>query len=66
MLLALACGNTFLNATDDSPIPGVGVVGPDIAAVAKQAFYDFGERPTWTERASYGRCTLENFSTCEA
>ncbi|KAJ8589193.1 hypothetical protein M405DRAFT_862349 [Rhizopogon salebrosus TDB-379] len=26
----------------------------DIANVAKQAFYDFGERPIWTERVTYG------------
>ncbi len=34
------------------------MVSPEIAAVAKQAFYDFGERPIWTERVMYG--TSEN------
>ena len=29
-------------------------VSADLAAVARQAFYDFGERPTWAERVTYG------------
>ncbi|KAJ7225588.1 nucleoporin [Mycena pura] len=54
MLLGLACGNTFLDSTDDT-IPGtISMISPDMAAVAKQAFYDFGERPMWTERVTYG------------
>ncbi|KAJ7596975.1 nucleoporin [Mycena floridula] len=61
MLLGLACGNTFLSTTDDSDIPNVAVVSPDVAAVAKQAFYDFGERPIWNERPSYG--TAENLGS---
>jgi nuclear pore complex protein Nup155 len=58
MLLGLASGNTFLD--NDVYLgfePGVGTmssVSPDIATVAKQAFYDFGERPMWAERMSYG------------
>ncbi|KAK7059035.1 hypothetical protein VNI00_001659 [Paramarasmius palmivorus] len=56
MLLALACGNTFLDAKDQiSAGVGISTVGPDIASVAKQAFYDFGERPVWSERTAYGR-----------
>ncbi|KAF5355937.1 hypothetical protein D9756_004133 [Leucocoprinus leucothites] len=53
MLLALAAGNTFL---DGMPSPNGPVVhaSPEIVAVAKQAFYDFGERPIWSERVTYG------------
>jgi nuclear pore complex protein Nup155 len=36
-------------------------ISPELAAVAKQAFYDFGERPIWTERVMYG--TSENKGT---
>ncbi|KAG6818004.1 hypothetical protein H0H87_009159 [Tephrocybe sp. NHM501043] len=56
MLLGLACGNTFIDAQDES-ITRAGIISiprPDITAVAKQAFYDLGERPTWTERVTYG------------
>ncbi|KAI3622521.1 nucleoporin [Moniliophthora roreri] len=54
MLLALACGNTFLDARDQTSV-GISTVNPEIASVAKQAFYDFGERPVWSERTVYGR-----------
>ncbi|KAJ7103618.1 nucleoporin [Mycena belliarum] len=54
MLLGLACGNTFLDPTDDSSSGTISMISPDVAAVAKQAFYDFGERPMWTERVTYG------------
>ncbi|KAJ7706259.1 nucleoporin [Mycena rosella] len=54
MLLGLASGNTFLDSTDDSTSGTISMVSPDVAAVAKQAFYDFGERPMWTERVTYG------------
>ncbi|KII93895.1 hypothetical protein PLICRDRAFT_36114 [Plicaturopsis crispa FD-325 SS-3] len=54
MLLGLASGNTFLDLNDQSGSGTISTVSPDIAAVAKQAFYDFGERPTWTERVTYG------------
>ncbi|RDB29219.1 hypothetical protein Hypma_015604 [Hypsizygus marmoreus] len=54
MLLGLASGNTFLDNSDISPSGTIGMLNPDIAAVAKQAFYDFGERPMWAERVTYG------------
>ncbi|KAJ7932473.1 nucleoporin [Mycena leptocephala] len=54
MLLGLASGNTFLDSTDDSMSGTISMISPDVAAVAKQAFYDFGERPMWTERVTYG------------
>ena len=54
MLLGLACGNTFMD-TGDHSMPGtLCTVSPDVANIAKQAFYDFGERPIWTERVTYG------------
>ncbi|PFH50805.1 hypothetical protein AMATHDRAFT_75380 [Amanita thiersii Skay4041] len=57
MLLSLAAGNTYLefNDSDSSPGSAVSMVNPDLASVAKQAFYDFGERPIWTERVTYGK-----------
>ncbi|KAK0464897.1 nucleoporin [Desarmillaria tabescens] len=51
MLLGLASGNSFLDTTESASLA---VSPPDIAAVAKQAFYDFGERPIWSERMAYG------------
>ncbi|KAJ6519744.1 nucleoporin [Mycena sanguinolenta] len=54
MLLGLASGNTFLDSADDSTSGTMSMISPDVAAVAKQAFYDFGERPMWTERVTYG------------
>ncbi|KAK0208086.1 nucleoporin [Desarmillaria ectypa] len=51
MLLGLASGNSFLDTTESASLA---VSPPDIAAVAKQAFYDFGERPIWSERMVYG------------
>lgn len=54
MLLGLACGNTFLEPSDNQSAGKISSVSPEISAVAKQAFYDFGERPIWTERAMYG------------
>jgi len=54
MLLGLASGNTFLDPFDASRSGTISTVSPEIAAVAKQAFYDFGERPIWTERVMYG------------
>ncbi|KAF8846309.1 nucleoporin [Paxillus ammoniavirescens] len=54
MLLGLASGNTFLDAGDQSVTGTLCTVSPDIANIAKQAFYDFGERPIWTERVTYG------------
>ena len=54
MLLGLASGNTFLDITGQSATGTISTVGADIANVAKQAFYDFGERPMWAERVTYG------------
>jgi nuclear pore complex protein Nup155 len=54
MLLGLASGNTFLDIGEGPGFGNIAAVGPDIAAVAKQAFYDFGERPIWAERMTYG------------
>ncbi|KAG6862386.1 hypothetical protein C0995_011826 [Termitomyces sp. Mi166 len=56
MLLGLACGNTFLDFQDEtmSKTGNISTPRPDITAVAKQAFYDLGERPTWAERVTYG------------
>lgn len=56
MLLALASGNTYLDG-ENPPSGPVIYTTPEIAAVAKQAFYDFGERPIWTERVTYGAGT---------
>jgi hypothetical protein len=46
--------NTFLDAGEQSCSGALCSISPDIANVAKQAFYDFGERPIWTERVTYG------------
>ncbi|KAI6047699.1 nucleoporin [Pisolithus marmoratus] len=54
MLLGLACGNTFSDTGDQSTVGTLYTPSPDIANIAKQAFYDFGERPIWTERVTYG------------
>ena len=54
MLLAIASGNTFLDPMEQSPVGSMSHVSNDLAAVARQAFYDFGERPTWAERVTYG------------
>lgn len=60
MLLALACGNTFLDLGDPSPLGSVATLPPDLANVAKQAFYDFGEKPMWAERMTYGASKLSS------
>ncbi|EKM61129.1 uncharacterized protein PHACADRAFT_24346 [Phanerochaete carnosa HHB-10118-sp] len=54
MLLAIASGNTFLDLGDQSALGTVTTVSAELATVAKQAFYDFGERPMWAERTTYG------------
>lgn len=54
MLLGLASGNTFLNPAEGAVSGVITTINPEVAAVAKQAFYDFGERPIWTERVTYG------------
>lgn len=58
MLLGLASGNTFLDPSGAQLSGNISSINPELAGVAKQAFYDFGERPIWTERHSYG--TSEN------
>ncbi|KAI0639300.1 nucleoporin [Trametes polyzona] len=54
MLLAIASGNTFLDPMEQSPLGSMSRVSSELAGVARQAFYDFGERPTWAERVTYG------------
>ncbi|KAI0670007.1 nucleoporin [Trametes maxima] len=54
MLLAIASGNTFLDPMEQSPLGSMSQVSTELAAVARQAFYDIGERPTWAERVTYG------------
>ncbi|TCD69902.1 hypothetical protein EIP91_005726 [Steccherinum ochraceum] len=63
MLLALASGNTFLDPEQPVGLGKIGSLDADSAAIAKQAFYDFGERPTWTERVTYGTATGESSGT---
>lgn len=53
MLLGLASGNTFLDAGEQSASGTLCTISPDIVNVAKQALYDFGERPISTERMTY-------------
>ncbi|KAF8922648.1 nucleoporin [Mucidula mucida] len=52
ILLGLASGNSFLPPAEDAQSSSHGVISPDLANLAKQAFYDLGERPRWTERSS--------------
>ncbi|KAF6766148.1 nucleoporin Nup157/170 [Ephemerocybe angulata] len=54
MLLGLASGNTFLDGVEASSPGAVSVISPELQMKAKSAFYDFGERPVWTERPTYG------------
>lgn len=54
MLLGLASGNTFMDLQASEGVGALSTLSPEIAATAKQAFYDFGERPIWTERVTYG------------
>ncbi len=59
MLLALASGNTFLSTerSNFSVYNEVVNLNPDIATVAKQAFYDLGDRPIWVDRGyAAGTC----------
>ena len=53
MLLAMASGNTFLDLAEQ-PLGTLTTVSPELAGIAKQAFYDFGEKPIWAERTTYG------------
>ncbi|KAI0257476.1 nucleoporin [Lactifluus subvellereus] len=54
MLLALASGNTFLEFGEQPTGGSITNLAPELANVAKQAFYDCGERPMWAERMTYG------------
>ncbi|KAJ4002393.1 nucleoporin [Lentinula boryana] len=54
MLLALTSGNTFLDGSDQTS-SSISLGNSDLVAVAKQAFYDFGEKPIWSERTVYGK-----------
>ncbi|KAI0304810.1 nucleoporin [Russula brevipes] len=54
MLLALASGNTFLESSEQSISGSITNLAPELTNVAKQAFYDCGERPMWAERMTYG------------
>ena len=58
MLLGLASGSTYLDNAGQSATGTITTVTTDIANVAKQAFYDFGERPMWAERVTYGTSKL--------
>jgi hypothetical protein len=62
MLLALACGNSFLELGDASRLGRINNIRPQLVDVAKQAFYDFGERPIFSERMTYGTGTNFAFS----
>ncbi|KAJ3721481.1 nucleoporin [Lentinula raphanica] len=37
------------------PSSSASLGNPDLVGVAKQAFYDFGEKPIWSERTVYGK-----------
>lgn len=52
MLLALASGNKYLAAERDrsSVYDDVVALSPEIAAIAKQMFYELGDRPVWVDR----------------
>ncbi|KAF5374778.1 hypothetical protein D9758_000357 [Tetrapyrgos nigripes] len=54
MLLCLASGNTFLDVSDQSH-SSIASLKPELAVTAKQAFYECGERPVWSERTVFGR-----------
>jgi nuclear pore complex protein Nup155 len=62
MLLGIVSGNSFL--MDGSTVGTISTMSPDIVAVAKQAFYDFGERPMWAERITYG--TSKRLTMCSS
>ncbi|KAI0824272.1 nucleoporin [Trametes gibbosa] len=54
MLLAIASGNTFLDPMVQSPVGSMSRVSSELSGVARRAFYDFGQRPSWSERVTYG------------
>ena len=56
MLLALASGNTFL-APDKLSISAydeVVTLSQDLSGIARQAFYEIGDKPHWVERGFGG------------
>lgn len=52
MLLALASGNKYLavEGNRSSVYDPVVTLSPEIAAIAKQMFYELGDRPVWVDR----------------
>lgn len=56
MLLALASGNTFMSTDRSgySVFDEVISLSAEISAVAKQMFYDIGDRPIWVDRGFGG------------
>lgn len=56
MLSVIVSGGTLLDLGEQSTWGRVTTLPPDVALEAKQAFYDCGERPLWTERMTYGSC----------
>ncbi len=64
MLLALASGNTSLEFGEQSISGSIINLAPELTNVAKQAFYDCGERPMWAERMTYGASGC--FPGCDA
>lgn len=56
MLLALASGNTFLSADrlTTSAFDEIINLSQEMASIARQAFYELGDRPHWIERVFAG------------
>ena len=56
MLLALASGNTFISPDRSgySIFNDVVALSPELQNVAKQAFYEIGEKPVWVDRGFTG------------
>ena len=56
MLLALASGNTFISGDKSSSYKSGSLIAisAESAGLAKQAFFDLGEKPLWVDRAFSG------------
>ncbi|KAI0033421.1 nucleoporin [Vararia minispora EC-137] len=54
MLLALASGNTFIDAKTQSASGTLTTLPSDLSSFARTVFCDCGERPVWAERTTYG------------